>query len=657
MRPFRLAAWATALCAIASAQSFSRKEPAVYAGTERASRVTARPPGIRLRLGKAREFALAPLSNSEAARLGQPDILLKVGVHRSVGSGAMNSGAWETTSEGGRVWRLALRSPGSQGLRVEFANFSVGNGKVWLYDGTQVAGPYTGRGVFDDGHFWSGSIFAESVTLEYEPEAGAPEAVKPPFEIRAVSHRATNSATRSVLQATPRTDPADYCHLDPNCYPDWKPTMSSVAQLLFEQDGLEYLCSGSAISTRDNSFKPYLLTAAHCIHREDAARSLETYWTYQTSSCGGTPPLTRDTSSKSTVGAHLLASGPLEDGDYSLVLLKDVPAGVTFAGWDTSDPAMGAPLTGIHHPVGSWKRISFGNRTTDQTVEVEGNLAPATNYMALLLSKGRIEPGSSGSPLFSSPGVIVGTLTYGPGSDTLSACEISPFVAGYGKFSNEYTHLRDYLENLPAAEVKPKQTDLQFTVADRHASDPQNVTLTTQSQGQLTYKLRADAPWIQLSTTTGTVSQSSPATVQISIDPSLFDKAGKYNSTVTILTGSADPQFVNVSADVRTTASNVQVSATPDTVISSSGLWQFTIKLVETGGASTHITGVKVNGTDYSSAIVNWLGADHLDANGEIDAPLTASGRFPPGDQYFEFFGLDDSSGQRWYRVVTVRFQ
>jgi galactose-1-phosphate uridylyltransferase len=30
-------------------------------------------------------------------------------------------------------------------------------------------------------------------------------------------------------------------------------------------DGDEILCSGSLLSTRDNSFKPYFLTAGHCV--------------------------------------------------------------------------------------------------------------------------------------------------------------------------------------------------------------------------------------------------------------------------------------------------------------------------------------------------------------------------------------------------------
>ena len=101
--------------------------------------------------------------------------------------------------------------------------------------------------------------------------------------------------------------------------------MSTVAQLAFEQDGLRYLCSGSLVATRDNSFKPYLLTAGHCINNEAAARSLEVYWKYQTSSCSGPPPASRGANEAATLGAHLLASGSIKDGDYSLVLFKASP--------------------------------------------------------------------------------------------------------------------------------------------------------------------------------------------------------------------------------------------------------------------------------------------------------------------------------------------
>jgi hypothetical protein len=581
-------------------------------------------------------------------------------VHRSLPPELLATGGWEVTSDGTRVWRVALRSPGSSALRVEFRNFSAGSGSVWLHDGTHVAGPYTGRGVFDDGNFWSASVPSDSVVLEYQPGADMPQDGAPPFQIRTIAHRATLRRQRASFSdavapvAVPSAgtpDPADYCNLDPNCYPDWKGAMSMVAQITFEEDGSEFLCSATLVSTRDNSFKPYLLTAGHCIHDEAAARSMETFWTYQNSSCGGTPPSSNANSTKSTLGAHLLDSGTIEQGDYSLVLLKDVPNGVTFSGWDVTDPPILSELVGIHHPAGSWKRISFGERVGDQTVDVEGDVAPANLYFQIAEDKGVAEPGSSGSALFSSPGVIVGTLTYGPGG--VDVCQLSPLVVGYARFSNTYQYLKAYLEDLPASQVTSDKAGLTFSVANHAVPPGQTVRMTTQSTGPVTYKVRADANWLQVSTVTGTVSASTPSPVTITVDPSMFDQPGQYSSTVTILSGTAAPQFINVTTNVTVDQSNVAATITPGQVQRTAGQWNFTIKLAETAGAATQVTAVKVNGADYSSSIQSWFGTSHIAAKGSISAPLSVPSGFPAGTQYFQFSGVDDS-GQHWYREATV---
>ncbi len=543
-------------------------------------------------------------------------------------------------------------------MRVEFRNFSVGNGKVWVHDGSQVAGPYSGNGIFGDGHFWSATIFSELVTIEYEPEAGAASGGAPPFEIRTIAHRAT-TVLQDRLVASPdagKSDPAAYCHLDPNCYPDWRPAMSTVAQLAFEDEGVSYFCSGSLVATRDNSFKPYLLTAGHCIHSEAAARTLESFWTYQTASCGAAPPVSRQSSAKSSVGGHLIGSGSLEEGDYSLVLLQDVPAGVTFAGWDMSDPPVGSSLVGIHHPQGSWKRISFGERVGDSGAIISSDVLLPNLYLQVMWDQGRTEPGSSGSPLFSSPGVIVGTLTYGPSSPTQNACQISPSVDGYGRFSNTYQRLRDYFEDLPAATVVPAQPGVQFTVANRTAPAPQMVQLTTQSAAAQ-FKLRADASWILLSADSGDLSQTSPAQVSISVDPSKFDQPDRYAGTVTIFSGAAPPQFINVVADVRNDRSNVTISVNPNPVHQSGGGWNFTVAVSESAGVNTHLVGAKLNGIDYSSLLLNWFGNTHLAGGGTLSAPLQTSGVFAHGDQYLEIWGVDDATGRPWYQVTTVNFQ
>jgi hypothetical protein len=656
MRNFVYFAGVACVCvAVTGAQTPTRKEPAVYVSAQRGQRIVTSPPGVRYGMRRPRELTLAPPGAAELAKMAGSGPRQAVGIHRELPENALSNGGWEAAPNGSALWRMAIRSPGSDGLRLEFRNFSVGEGKVWLYDGRQVEGPYTGQGIFDNGHFWSATVDSETVTLEYEPADGASITGDPPFEIVTLAHQARNTARRASLLAVQNPDPAASCHLDPNCYPGWQPAMSMVGKLSFEDEGLSYVCSGSMIATRDNSFKPYLLTAGHCINNEEAARSLQVYWTYQTAACGAAAP-DQAASAKSSPGGHLLASGTIEQGDYSLVLLKDVPSGVTFSGWDAGDPEISTPLVGIHHPKGSWKRISFGARTPDSDAVVEGDLAPAGYYLQVLWDKGRVEPGSSGSPLYSSPGVVVGTLTYAPASPSLTACDITPFYSGYGRFSNTYTHIKSYVENLPSAYVTPSKTDLKFALVNGAGGAAQTLALSTDSTGDIAYRLRADEPFIVVNAPSGSLTAGKPAQAAIAIDPSKLSRPGVYTGTVTVLSGAADPKYINVTATVKVDQSNVVASVTPNPVRQSGGQWNFTVKLAETAGAPTRVTAMRVNGVDYSGSISAFFGADRIEANGAISAPLHAVNQ-PVGEQYLEFEGVDEAGGQQWYRVVTVSFR
>jgi hypothetical protein len=248
-------------------------------------------------------------------------------------------------------------------------------------------------------------------------------------------------------------------------------------------------------------------------------------------------------------------------------------------------------------------------------------------------------------------------LSYGEVLPDGTVCTVIPSVSGYARFSNTYSYVKDYLENLPADQVMPAQASVNFTVANHAAPAAQSVQLTTQTSGPVTYKLRADAPWIQLANITGTVAAKAPATAAISVDPSQLMQPGTYSSTVTILSGAAPPQYVTVNALVQVTQSNVAAAINPKPVVQAGGTWSFQIQLAESAGAATRVTALKFNGLDYSSSIVNWFGNNHLPANGTLIAPLTGAGVFPHGDQYVEFWGVDDLSGLSWYRAAVVTFQ
>jgi uncharacterized protein (TIGR03437 family) len=359
---------------------------------------------------------------------------------------ALNTGRAISSATGQRIWRVALHSAGAAGIRVHFRDFTVGQGEVWVYAPassdprhSRIAGPYSDKGLFHDGEFWSATIGSDKVIVEYDAKAGVQSSsISPPFRIDAISHQWATGTPALNYSAAP-------CELDVSCYPSYAQNAAGVAQYSFLDDsGGSFLCSGSLLNT--TSSLPYMLTAHHCVSTDSEARSVEANFLYQTPACNGTSP---DISTVPKLeGAHYIVGAGVAQGDYSLLLLNGTaPAGTTLLGWTTSEPNFGDQVVAIHHPQGSWKRISFGSRTADTDVSVNGVIAPANMYYQIDFTQGIIEPGSSGSPLFNSSGQIVGIAGSSPDIPaSTSACNIKPFVATYGRFSDAYSALKPYLE-------------------------------------------------------------------------------------------------------------------------------------------------------------------------------------------------------------------
>jgi hypothetical protein len=633
-----------------------------------------RPALLGARIEAEQVIGLGPLNDREGALLGRRARRNVSGVHRDLPEDVKRAGAWESAPDGRRIWRASVESPGAKGIRVRFSKFAVGPGKVWIYSGPgdeHPQGPYSGRGLFGDGEFWSGSVSGETVVIEYQPADPADTGV--PFEIESVSHRATAILPKGPFGERPALngrssgvaineggDRAAACHLDATCYPDWHDTMKSVADIFFEveEEGQKFqaTCTGTLIATSNHSLKPYLLTAGHCISGEAQARTMEALWTYQTEACGAPPPDPR-ASLKSQTGAHYLASASLDAGDYSLLLLKGVPSGVQFAGWDAGEIGYGAPVTGIHHPMGSWKRILFGHRVGDADVTIDNQQVPASYYYVVALDRGIAQPGSSGSPLFAGPGVVAGTLSYGPSAPGEALCARPDFDIGYGRFSVAYAALKDYLEDLPSAAVMPAATEVVFnglngTFADAGKKD---VVLTTGSANAVGFTVRSDAPWIQVSAPEKRVSASSPVRLTISVDENLLKRAGSYAGTVSILAGAAAPQYINVRATMNMQISEVEASASAYVVDAApDGTWPYVLRLRETAGAATRVDLLRIDGTDHSSRIASWFGTARLEAHGTLEAPINAKVISGPVQQYISIGGQDEGSGQRWYRTLAV---
>jgi hypothetical protein len=436
-----------------------------------------------------------------------------------------------------------------------------------------------------------------------------------------------------------------------------------VVQFNFVDDGGMYVCSGSMINTQNSSFAPYLLTAHHCISSDAEARSMEARFFYQTSACNGLPPSRAGV--PSITGARYLAGAPYSEGDYALVLLNGpAPAGAWFLGWTLAGVNIGNATLGIHHPAGSWKRISFGTRTKDQSVTVGGEAAPANLYYRVSWTQGKTEGGSSGSPLLNDQGQILGTLTYGPivppGS---SVCDLNPQTAGYGRFANAYPAIRAYLEDTPAPSLTVTPSSLAFTVNNGQytGSSQQTLTIRTQSTAALPYSLTASAPWIRLSSLSGNVSADAPASVSVSLDLSYFSASTSTTGTVSASSGTLTPISVSVQANVTITRSKVLATVTPNPVYQQATdadgyAWFYTVRLTETGGVAARLTSLKYEGGDLSNNIVSWFGSDLLPAHGALSSALRNRAEPVPVTRLFEVAGVDIATGLAWATQVTVSF-
>lgn len=440
-----------------------------------------RPPSLAMSLPLPPTVAMNPLTRADLARARGRAGVEAVGVHRrlpsavatlseeSGGNRTSVAGAWERTAAG-PLWRLHVISREAFAMRLHFHDFQVGAGQVWIHssDG-QVAGPYTGTGLFENGDFWSDLIFGQAATIEYQPAEGESAGLAVPFELREISHiwgdprgsafapptndpgatrlqelngAIDSAAPRSSLESAPSVEQEAACHLDVTCSPDWAQTARGVGMILFERDGFSITCSGSLLNTRSGSFDPFFLTAGHCLNTEASARTVLSFWGFQTSTCDAPPPELRDVE-RTTGGARLLSTvGEYGDpkGDMTfLELIGELPGDVFFLGWDPSPQPFGSRVIGIHHPQGAHKRITGGQIVPDRIFGTN-----AATYAMVNETQGRTEGGSSGSALFSEPGVVVGALSFGLKIDDV--CSVDPSPAGYTHFSAIFPHIRQYLD-------------------------------------------------------------------------------------------------------------------------------------------------------------------------------------------------------------------
>lgn len=337
-----------------------------------------------------------------------------------------DAGQW-TNVRGGRLWTLDVISTNATALRLHLIGMEVPEGaQLFIYSPTNpqnIDGPLTGGGRQDNGEMWSRTIWGDQTRLEYfVPDALIAGRQNPdvPFIVSELSHWYHQFIDDGRGLGT--------CHLDVTCFPAWQNIADASAMITFV-DGGSFVCSGQLLDTVTQDLTPYFYTANHCIPNSTVASTMEVFWHFQTNTCNSTA-----VPNQSSVNvSFLVGNGTL---DFSLLLINgELPGGLYWVGWFNGVPTGGTNSVAVHHPAGSWTRISFGERFNGSVCGFGGS----ANYHRQswdVPGGGVTEGGSSGSAIYiESTQQAYGALFCGV---TANPCANPTLDDDYGRFDRMY---------------------------------------------------------------------------------------------------------------------------------------------------------------------------------------------------------------------------
>ncbi len=487
-----------------------------------------------------------------------------------------NAGVWEDAGNGNAVWRLRVASPGAMSLNFGFTLFDLPEkATLFVYspDQRHVIRPFTANDNNAHRELWTPVLPGDEAVIELTVpnelfddvllELGSINVGYKPFALGgdrdpvAQAQRGSGSCNLDVV-----CDAADgFPRVD-----DWRNEIPSVAVI---STGGSTFCSGYMVNNVEGDRRPLFITAFHCGVRSGDAPSLVTYWNFENSTCRppgvGAGGNGNGVLNQFNTGSTLLAE--YSPSDVTLFELNNGPNPaweVTYAGWDARNLTYPGAVA-IHHPSTDEKRISFEDDPVTRTPYLSdaADSPSATHIRVEDWDLGTTEPGSSGSPLFSPEGRVIGQLHGG-----FAACG-NDLEDWYGRIHVSWegggssgSRLRDHLDpnntgtlfvdTLGASgfDVAPRAPITSVgVVGGPFTNDSQNFTIDNTSMGTIDYSVSVDPSSdfaINLSgdPASGNIADGGSVTINAALDASVSGLgAGLYTATVSFESNDADASF------------------------------------------------------------------------------------------------------------------
>lgn len=382
----------------------------------------------------------------------------------------MKDGMWEDRGTEERIWSLKIKSPGAYSLNFIFDKLHLAVGaKLHIFntEGSMVYGPVTEEQNLTDGIFLTDLVVGDEVIIQIsEPAISRKNSV---IKITRVVHAYKNVFP---FDSGSNTKAADYnCHNDVACHSAWSQESDGVVFITLINGKNSYTFTGSLLNNTAQDYRPYILTAFHCIDSENTpncndgvlnaneianAENSTFRFQYKKTTCNGSSINSTFTYNRAYLRAYW------RDTDFALMELREnihfsYFNRISFLGWDRSGnvPTIG---TVIHHPKGEPMKISFDNHSlvmNSSAIPWDCNYSlPANTHWIVGLDNGTSESGSSGAPLFDTNKRVIGQNHGGP-----SGCP--PITKYFGSLqyswdrvgSNSTNRLRDWLDPLGTGDM------------------------------------------------------------------------------------------------------------------------------------------------------------------------------------------------------------
>jgi hypothetical protein len=345
-------------------------------------------------------------------------------------------GQWTKLDDDGWLWTMSFASRDAVALNLRFEPLRLPDGaELIVYGGASLerlaidsfTGPTRKRG------YVTRDVYASEVRVEYyvppELDHGKADAA---WRITGLVYGyRTPSGELSLAGVDAGELP---CHLDATCYTgSYLDPIDGTAYIWYLDGSTKKNCSGAMLNRSPTDFTPLVMTAEHCGITASDVDWLHTIWNFNTDQCNGTPA---DPNLLPDTGAQAILVSDWAN-DFFLLGSEFEPGPLIWMGWNTAALPDGSAATGVHHPMGTHKRISFGTKTQN-TTRSDGRNIYRVRYPQ---GSGLTEPGSSGSALFEGNSVR-GVLSITYGTPTCSSYNDT----GYGRFDLAWPRLQPYLQ-------------------------------------------------------------------------------------------------------------------------------------------------------------------------------------------------------------------